>query len=225
MKKILFLSGLIFIFITCCKKDITSDVLSCNFTNYRYYKDEIKSLGELSGDYILIGSDTVNSDGVIRDLIKSKGYFDQNYNYKVYKHSGYKYKYFAMKLLRTYKCNSITWIINDLHQSPIVDFAHYTIQTDDCMNDIWEPMGNLCVKSYSNSFYVKVKNADNISDLENIVLQTNTIIKMQDKYMKEWYILNADKDSQGDALKMANYFFETGLFVYSEPDILTLPVE
>jgi len=225
MKKIPLIFGLIFILTTSCKKDVIVDELSCNFTNYRYYQDEVKFLGEMSGNYILIGIDTTNSDDMINDFIKSKDYFDQTYNYEIYKHNQYKYKYFAMKLIRTYSCRSITWIINDLHQSSIINFVHYTIQTDDCMNDIWEPIGKQCVDSYSNSFYVKVKNADYTSDLQNVVLKTNTIIKMQDKYMNNWYILEADKNSQGDALQMANYFYETELFAACEPDIIKIPVE
>jgi hypothetical protein len=48
---------------------------------------------------------------------------------------------------------------------------------------------------------------------------------MQDKYMNNWYILEADKNSQGDALQMANYFYETELFAACEPDIIKIPVE
>jgi hypothetical protein len=43
--------------------------------------------------------------------------------------------------------------------------------------------------------------------------------------MKDWYSIYADKNSQGDALDLANYFYETGLFAASEPDIIKLVVE
>ena len=43
--------------------------------------------------------------------------------------------------------------------------------------------------------------------------------------MPKWFQLRATKTSNGDGLKMANDFYETGLFEYSEPGISTYPVE
>jgi hypothetical protein len=43
--------------------------------------------------------------------------------------------------------------------------------------------------------------------------------------MSNWFSLSADKNSQGDALEMDNYFLNTGLFNASEPDIIKLAVE
>jgi len=35
------------------------------------------------------------------------------------------------------------------------------------------------------------------------------------------YIIRADKNSNGDALDMANKFFESGFFEYAEPEFIT----
>ena len=43
--------------------------------------------------------------------------------------------------------------------------------------------------------------------------------------MSDWYTLTADKNSLGDAMKMANFFYETELFKASEPDIIKIAVE
>lgn len=43
--------------------------------------------------------------------------------------------------------------------------------------------------------------------------------------MPKWFELRATKNSNGDALKMANHFYKTGLFESSEPGISKYPVE
>jgi hypothetical protein len=121
-------------------------------------------------------------------------------------------------------CGEIAWIIKDIKQNSIVNFAHYTIKTNDCSNDIWEPIGDLCVNSYSNLFNVKIKDINDLSALNKTVLETHTKIISKNQFMQDWYLLSADKDSNGDALQMANYFFETGLFAASEPDIIKVVI-
>ena len=88
-------------------------------------------------------------------------------------------------------------------------------------------MGERCVNSYSNFFHVKVKNANDLSDLNRLVSETNTWIEYRnDSPFQQWFLLGADKNSRGDALEMANYFYETGLFESSEWDpVINLVVE
>jgi hypothetical protein len=215
------------ILISCEKKkeDLKIDELPCEFIDHKYYNGEADPLGTFSGDYILIGSDTINSDISIRALISSKNYIDKDYEYEIHRAIDYGYKYACIKLSRTCNCNEVTWVINDLEKDFKIAFAHYTIQTDDCTNFIWEPIGEQCVDSYSNIFYVRVKNPNDLGDLDNIILQTNTQIIEQNQFMSNWFSLSADKNSKGDALEMANFFFSTGLFDSSEPDIIKVAVE
>ncbi len=225
MKNNTLLLGLLFIFILGCEKNVKIDELPCRYTDFKYYNNESYSLGEMSDDYILIGSDSSNTDNSIIDFIKSKDYIDQNYDFEIFKNSNYRYKYLGLRLNRTCSCSEIAWILNDVEQNPIIDYAHYTTQTDDCTNLIWETIGELCVNSYSNIFFVKVKDPNDISHLNKTIVETNTKIREQNQFMNDWYSLYADKDSKGDALQMANYFYETGLFEASEPDIIKIVVE
>ena len=59
----------------------------------------------------------------------------------------------------------------------------------------------------------------------NMMAETNTELFKQNEFMKNWFTLIATKESRGDALSMANYFYESGLFEASEPDITKYPVE
>lgn len=215
------------ILISCEKKneDLKIDELPCKFIDFKYYNGEADPVGDFSGDYILIGSDTINSDNSIRELISSKNYIDKDFEFEIHRAINYGYKYACLKLIKTCNCNEVTWVLNDLVKDSKIVFAHFTIQTDNCTNLIWEPIGEKCVDSYSNIFYVRVKNPNDLGDLNNTILQTNTQIIGQNQFMSNWFSLSADKNSQGDALEMANYFFNTGLFDASEPDIIKLAVE
>ena len=146
---------LLSIFIFGCEKSDKIEELPCNYNDFKYYNDEPYPLGEMSGNYILIGSDSSYTDNSIRDFIKSKDYFDHNYDFEIHKEGNYGYKYVGLKLSKTCSCREISWILDDIEQNSIISYAHYTIQTDDCTNLIWETIGDLCVNSYSNIFYVK----------------------------------------------------------------------
>ncbi len=229
MKNSIFIIGMAIIVIGGCEKETNNDIedepnigkLECNYTSFKYYKNESIPLGEMSGDYILFGIDSSNSDDVIRNYIKSKDYFDQDYYFNISKYR----EFLIVKLTRTCDCQEVAWIINEAQQSSIIDYVHYTIQTENCRNMTGQIMGNLCVLSYSNLFYVSVKDTNNLTDLYNAVQETNTSIVLQNIYRRNSFILATNKNSTGDALQMANYFFETGLFEASEPDIVRLAVQ
>jgi hypothetical protein len=198
---------------------------NCGYIDFKYYNGTEDYLGELSNDYVLIACDTTYTDEEIRDFISTVNYFDQNYDYTIYTKSHYKYKEIPLKLSSSKTCEELTSMISDLQLNNIIAYAHYTIQTDNCENAIWETIGNLCVNSYSSVFYVKVFDETDLTDLNKVIAVTNTELVEQNEFMKRWFTLRATKNSKGDALKMANYFYETGLFEYSEPDITKYPVE
>jgi hypothetical protein len=228
MNRFTIILGLILLMILGCEKveeDKGEEEFKCGYIDFKYYQDKPSFFGEMSGDYLLIGSDTNNIDSAIESFIESCEYFDQSYAFDIKKYNNYKYKQIVLKLSKTQNCSGISRIISELKKNDIVDYAHYTIQTDDCTNDIWESIGEKCVDSYSSIFYVKVKDTNNLSDLNKTIRETNTIIRNQNKFMSDWYSLIADKNSEGDALQMANYFYETGLFEVSEPDIIKMVVE
>ena len=65
--------------------------------------------------------------------------------------------------------------------------------------------------------YVFVKDVNDLSDLYAVVQETNTRIIEQDPYMPRWFTISAGKNSKGNALQMANYFYETGKFAAAQP--------
>ncbi len=198
---------------------------SCDYIDFRYYNGTEVYLGELSNDYLLIACDTTYTNNEIQEFISTESYFDQNYDYEIYTQANYKYKEIPLKLKSSKNCEELASIISDLQQNSIISYVHYTIQTANCENLIWEPIGNLCINSYSSLFYVKVSDETDLTDLNNVITKTNTELVEQNEFMKNWVTIKATKSSKGDALKMANYFYETGLFESSEPDITKYPVE
>lgn len=205
-----------------CHKETTKNIpiSSCNFINFRYYNGSKDYLGDLSNNYILVAFDTTHSESEIRKFISSVNYFDQNYHYTLYSS-----KLAALKFSNPKTCEEITDIIFNLQKSPLIDFAHYTMKTDDCQSPIMVPMGNLCVNSYSNLFNVEVFDENNLTDLHKIISETKTELVEQNKFMKKWFTIRSTKNSKGDGLEMANYFYESKLFVATEPELGKLPVE
>ncbi len=223
--RIIYLITITFLILSCNKDDNNEQQTECDFVNFKYYNNEQDLLGEMSEEYIVIAFDTINNNNLITTLIQSKDYFDQNYEYEINQQGNYKYKYIALKLTSVMNCIEITNIISDLEQSEIIDYAHYAMQTDNCTNLIGEEIGEKCINSYSSVFYVKVVDENDLTDLNSIIQETNAILVHQNEFMPKWFTLRADKNSNGDALQMANYFYETNLFEHSEPDITKIPVE
>ena len=73
----------------------------------------------------------------------------------------------------------------------------------------------------SNLFYVKLNKAEDLDLLEKLALENNVEILGNNKFMPLWYTLSCTNKSKGNALQMANIFYETYLFSASEPDLMT----
>lgn len=67
-------------------------------------------------------------------------------------------------------------------------------------------------------FYVKLKPAVSVKELNKLLLQRNCILAKQYAFGNRTYIIKATAANGFDGLKMANLFFESGLFEYAEPD-------
>ncbi len=72
----------------------------------------------------------------------------------------------------------------------------------------------------TDEFVVKLKSPFDYSELERIAKETNTQIVRQNQFDPSIYTLNADKNTQGNALEIANYFFETKKFEFAVPNFL-----
>lgn len=205
-----------------CHKDTPENLPTCNFVGYFYYRDAKLPIGEgLSNNYIVVYFDTSYSTADIRKFISSISDLDQNYKYTLYDS-----KAAALKLNKSKTCEEITGIIASLEKNPMVNFAHYTMQTNDCQSSyLITPLGNLCVYYYTNLFNVEVADKNDLTGLHKMMAETNTELVEQNQFMPEWFTLRATKKSKGDGLHMANYFYESKLFVNTEPSYGKIPVE
>lgn len=70
-------------------------------------------------------------------------------------------------------------------------------------------------------FYAKLKSAKDLSELESLASKNNVTILGNNKFMPLWYTLSCTKESLGNALEMANKFYETGFFASCEPDFIS----
>lgn len=71
-------------------------------------------------------------------------------------------------------------------------------------------------------FYVKLKPAVSYQQLLYFAESKNCIVEKRYPYNNNTYLLKAGAGNQYDGLKMANQFYESGLFEYAEPDFQLL---
>ncbi len=72
----------------------------------------------------------------------------------------------------------------------------------------------------SHVFYVKLKKEQDENVLDNYAKENKVKIIERDKYMPLWFTLSCSKESSGNALEMANLFYESNLFEASEPEFM-----
>lgn len=224
----LFLLTISILTVSCSKDKETSSketIFECNHLDYYYYNDEATTIGSLSNNYLLVAFDSIQSNESIHSFINSKTFFDPDYVSIIYQNELYPYKQVPIKLNGNKTCEEITEIIFDVRLNPSTPYAHYTMQTDECRDPTGEIMGDLCVWSYSSLFYVRVNDVNDLSHLTSTIQETQTFLVSQNAFDPEIFELRADETSMGDALAMANYFHETGHFVYTSAHIFKVPVE
>lgn len=71
-------------------------------------------------------------------------------------------------------------------------------------------------------FYVKLKTGISYNQLVNLVVQKNCLLEKVYPYNNKTYLLKAGVANNYDGLKMANIFYESGLFEYAEPNFRLL---
>lgn len=69
-------------------------------------------------------------------------------------------------------------------------------------------------------FYVKLRDINDFSKLKKVATENGVEIVGNNKYMPLWYTLACSKKSKGDALEMANTFYESDLFAACQPDLI-----
>jgi len=72
----------------------------------------------------------------------------------------------------------------------------------------------------SHIFYVKLKKEQDIYVLDSLSKEYKVKIIERNKFMPLWFVLSCSNESKGDALEMANLFYESNLFEASEPEFM-----
>lgn len=72
----------------------------------------------------------------------------------------------------------------------------------------------------SHLFYVKLKKSSDLVKLQELAKENNINIIGYNKYLPQWHTLSCNINSKGNAIQMANRFYETGIFEASEPDFM-----
>ncbi len=72
--------------------------------------------------------------------------------------------------------------------------------------------------SYGTDFIVKLKSTTAFAQVQRLMESNGCTLAKKYPFQNDMYILVAGKQANYDALAMANRFYETGLFDYSEPD-------
>jgi hypothetical protein len=69
-------------------------------------------------------------------------------------------------------------------------------------------------------FHVKLNNVQDTDILDSMSVINGVRIVEQDDFFPLWFVLSCSKESNGNALEMANYFKESGLFNACEPSFM-----
>ena len=72
----------------------------------------------------------------------------------------------------------------------------------------------------SSLFYVKLNQESDIALLDSMANSNNVTILGNDTFMPLWYTVECSEHSTGNALEMANLFYESNNFEHSAPDLM-----
>jgi len=161
-------------------------------------------------DWLFVGFEPHLQVIEMENFINESGFFkttDESKIYPMYNENEYRFMFVNTKEQKT--CSQLKEIIHELEKSPIVGFADLSFR-------VIGRLGEAVFWSYTYSFEVMVKDKDDLSDLYSLVQETNTLIIRQERD-SGLYTIRVNKYSKGNALQMANFFHETGKFVYARP--------
>ncbi|MBN1118487.1 MAG: hypothetical protein JXA77_14850 [Bacteroidales bacterium] len=216
MKKSLISLFLLLLIFLSCEKDDNFDNRDCPTEHFyytyaeKYYIDSI-----LQNDYLLIGfKGTYSIEEIDEFLDETQSFNNDNLNVR----SDSSNILIIRKFKETKTCLEISNIIYELQRDNRVDFAAYTYTGEFCIGfDCTELM------SYANEFVVKLNDTLQFDSVQALCLSTDTWIL--EKKKRGRYLIGVDKNSQGNAMEMANSFYESGIFEYSHPNFHYFNIE
>jgi|GEM_PF-5996675 len=190
-----------------------------NGQDYSFYKNDKQIPLTINTRSIFIGSNTIDSIG---DMIKLIG---DNFNI-----ARFNYDHTSRLLNKfgntKFGMKDIFWVEimpkdSTLSKEQYIDLLNLLKGIKD-INYVSPAVSNERNEKMllSHLFYVKLHSIDDIDELKNIASQTNTTIMGNTKHLPNWYVLTSNSDSKGNSIEMAKYFYETGKFVATEPDLI-----
>lgn len=176
--------------------------------NYYWHKGKKNPLTEITGKKYILYEDN-SSISQLKEIINISGSrFIKNERF-----------YFS-KSIHPYKKkqqNGQNWAIleyTDTSQLKLSNLSQIAYESSFYLTESGDEVG------LSHLFYVKLKNSEDTVILEKTAIENNLKIEGLCMLSPSWYILSCTKNSNGDALKMANLFYETGLFSSAQPDLM-----
>ena len=199
--------------------DLVSECNECDSLYYYYYGRKIFVDQYLLNDWLLVGFWYQTSDAEMVNFINQTGMFHtvDASNITTRARNTDEYHLMFINLNESKTCSELIGIISTLEESPIVAFADFAF----CCSSL-----EVCTKRTSSSYYtftVGLSYTNNISDLYVVAAETNTLVIGADPW-SPWdancYSVITNKFSKGNAMQMANYFYETGKFPVTSVDII-----
>lgn len=189
-----------------CRKEITTPPSTCGSTYYYYFEEKIYL--EKSPTALLIGFKEKLSFEKASEIINETGYLEPLIKEHLTQTG---IEYVSVKIRGTRTCEEVKHILSILKQNDMVAYANQYLHS---------------VKSKSKDllgimdiFIVGLKDSGDYPMLLKFAEEKNVKVINLDS-SASYYFLKVDKTSTKDALEMANYFQECGLFWWAQPDVL-----
>jgi len=197
MRRILILTFIISqIIISCDKDNLSSDCKS----RYYYYHSEKINLTEISNQGYISFYDTLSAETINQIL----GQYPEIHVLSIPSNSNH-----AIVSIDSENCDETDKIFVAIkNDSRISNCSKFLISKEGYTLGI------------SDVFVCELKSSTHLSEIIKLINSNHTEI-LKSNTSNNHFIIRADKNSNGDALDMANIFFESGFFEYAEPEFIT----
>ncbi|HTN17537.1 MAG TPA: hypothetical protein VL092_07655 [Chitinophagaceae bacterium] len=213
MKTILYtlLAGFLFSCCACSKKsgDATPDIAipdTCDGRFY-YYWDQTINLGTYS-DTLTVGFRPGTTVAQIRATLKKYPFVKAIDEAKLSAAP----KFVFVTIGGFADCAMVLPLMQRLKNDENITYANQLLYLRNARNNTREALG------LTDEFVVGLKDPADLPVLEDFAKTTNSKIREKST---SYYLLTVDKYNTKDALEMANYFHDSRLFYYAEPNFLT----
>ena len=179
-----------------CTKQM--DSYSCDLEFFKYYSNE-KVYLEISPNELWLSIGDI-SETESRNILMKYESIDMS---KI----DYKPPFVKLKLINISNCSQIIDLSDSLLLNTSIEYVNFLFKSSE--DGVFYP--------YSNTFTIKPYQTTTSSQFDSLLTLTKTRILRVGSSSNNLDII-VDKNSSGNALELSIYFYETGLFEYSEPN-------